>query len=89
VILFHVLDPAELDFPFHQMTMFKGLEQLPDVLVDPPALRAAYLAEFGKFQEQIKKGCRAQQIDYVLLRTDQSLEIALSTYLASRLNRTK
>jgi uncharacterized protein (DUF58 family) len=89
VILFHVLDPAELDFPFHQMTMFKGLEQLPDVLVDPPALRAAYLAEFAKFQEQIKKGCRAQQIDYVLLRTDQSLELALSTYLASRLNRTK
>ena len=59
------------------------------MLVDPPTLRAAYLAELAKFQDQIKKGCRAQQIDYVLLRTDQSMEIALSTYLASRLNRTK
>ena len=39
--------------------------------------------------KQIQKGCRAQQIDYVLLRTDQSLDIALSSYLASRMNRTK
>ena len=43
VILFHVLDPAELDFPFRQMTLFKGLEELPDVLADPRALRQAYL----------------------------------------------
>jgi hypothetical protein len=87
--LFHVLDPAELDFPFHHLTKFKGLEELPDVLVDPAGLRAAYLKEFNKFREEIQKGCRAQQIDYVLLRTDQSLELALSSYLAARLNRTK
>ena len=43
VIVFHVLDPAELDFPFQQTTLFKGLEQLPDVLTDPRALRQAYL----------------------------------------------
>ena len=89
VILFHVLDPAELDFPFRQMTLFKGMEQLPDVLADPRALREAYLKEFGAFVQAVKKGCRAQHIDYVPLCTDQSLEIALSSYLASRMNRVK
>jgi uncharacterized protein (DUF58 family) len=87
VVVFHVLDPAELDFPFRQTTLFRGLEQLPDVLTDPRALRKAYLEEFGKFLQAVRKGCRAQHIDYVLLRTDQSLEIALSSYLASRMTR--
>ena len=40
VIVFHVLDPAELDFPFRQTTLFHGLEELPDVLTDPRALAA-------------------------------------------------
>ena len=43
VVLFHVLDPAELDFPFRGPTLFKGLEELPDVLTDPPVIRRAYL----------------------------------------------
>jgi uncharacterized protein (DUF58 family) len=89
VVIFHVLDPAELDFPFRQMTLFKGLEELPEVLADPGSLRRAYLDEFGKFQAEVKRGCRQHHIDYVLLRTDQSLEVALSTYLASRMTRTK
>ncbi len=89
VVVFHVLDPAEIDFPFRQTTLFRGMEQLPDVLTDPRALRRAYLNEFGKFLQAVNKGCRAQNIDYVQLRTDQSLEIALSSYLASRLNRVK
>ena len=60
---------------------------MPDVLTDPRALRAAYLEEFGRFIQTIKKGCRANHIDYVQMRTDQSLELALSSYLSSRLNR--
>ncbi|MGE0610395.1 MAG: DUF58 domain-containing protein [Pirellulales bacterium] len=89
VVIFHVLDPAELDFPFRNMTMFKGLEQMSDMLVDPRALRRAYLDEFGKFVQSVKRGCRQHHIDYVQLRTDQSLEIALSSYLSSRMARTK
>ena len=89
VVIFHILDPAELDFPFRQMTLFKGLEQLPDVLTDPQSLRKAYLEEFGKFLREVKKGCRNHNVDYVQMRTDQSLEIALSSYLASRMTRMK
>ncbi len=87
VILFHVLDPAELDFPFRQTTLFRGMEQLPDVLTDPRALRKAYLEEFQRFVYSVKRGCRAQRIDYVQMRTDQPLDVALSSYLASRMTR--
>jgi uncharacterized protein (DUF58 family) len=89
VVVFHVLDPAEVEFPFRETTLFRGMEQLPDVLTDPRALRKAYLEEFGSFQRAVRKGCRAQHIDYVLLRTDQSLEVALSSYLAARMSRVK
>ena len=89
VILFHVLDPAELDFPFRDVTLFKGLEQLPEVITDPRSLRKGYLAEFGNFLQTVRKGCRNQHIDYVEMRTDTSLELALTTYLASRMNRVK
>jgi uncharacterized protein (DUF58 family) len=89
VILFHILDPAELDFPFSDTTLFKGLEQLPDVLTDPRALRTAYLDEFARFVQSIKKGCRAQHIDYVQMRTDQPLEVPLLSYLASRMSRAR
>jgi len=85
VILMHVLDPAELDFPFQQTTMFQGLEQLPELLVEPRVLRKAYLEEFNAYVKRLKKGCRMHRIDYVPLRTDQSLEVALSSYLASRM----
>ena len=84
VIVMHVLDPAEMDFPFDRLAMFRGLEQKPDVLVEPRALRKAYLAEFGRYLHKLKAGCRAQAIDYVPMRTDQSLEVVLSSYLASR-----
>jgi uncharacterized protein (DUF58 family) len=88
VILFHVLDPAEIEFPFNQTTLFKGLEGLPEVLTDPRSLRKAYLAEFAAFQKQVRTGCRALGIDYFEMRTDQPMDVALSTYLASRMART-
>jgi uncharacterized protein (DUF58 family) len=87
VIIFHVLDPAELDFPFRNVTMFKGLEGLPDVLTDPRSLRKAYLEEFNAFVREVQKGCRGNRIDYVQIRTDQPLDVALSSYLASRMTR--
>ena len=89
VILFHILDPAELDFPFRNMTLFKGLEAFPELLVDPPGLRQAYLAEFEAFLKSVRQGCHARNIDYLQLRTDQPLDIALSRFLAARMNRVK
>ncbi len=45
VIVFHILDPAELEFPFRDPTLFKGLEGMADILTDPYALRHAYQTE--------------------------------------------
>ena len=89
VIVFHVLDPAELEFPFRDTTLFKGLEGLPDVLTEPQALRQAYQAEINGFLDEMKRGCRMIDIDYVPLRTDWDLDAALSSYLAARANRVR
>jgi uncharacterized protein (DUF58 family) len=87
VVLFHILDAAELDFPFQEATLFRGLEQLPNLLTDPRSLRDGYLAEFGAFVSELQHGCREQNIDYVQLRTDTNLAVALTSYLAHRLTR--
>jgi len=89
VIVFHVLDPAELDFPFQQTTTFKGLESLGEVLAEPRNLRAAYQQELQAFITRIRTGCRAQQIDYLTVRTDQPLDVVLRAFLSARKKRIK
>jgi len=54
VVLMHVLDPAEMDFPFDQITLFRGLEGMADVLVEPRAIRRGYLAELGRYLHRFK-----------------------------------
>src|SRR3954454_17888824 len=84
VIVFHILDPAELEFPFRQTTLFKGMEGLPEILTEPHALRRAYKAEIGAYLAEMRKGCQMINIDYVPLRTDHDLDGPLASYLASR-----
>jgi uncharacterized protein (DUF58 family) len=87
VVMLHVLDRAELEFPFREATLFRGLEQWPDLLTDPRSLRDGYLQEVDSFLAQIQGSCRGIDIDYVRLTTDTSLDVALSSYLARRLTR--
>jgi uncharacterized protein (DUF58 family) len=89
VVVLHVMDGAELDFPFQESTLFRGLEQYPDLLTDPRSLRDGYLEQVAEFISELKHGCRGQNIDYVPLRTDSNLGVALSSYLAHRLARAK
>jgi uncharacterized protein (DUF58 family) len=89
VVLFHTLDVAELDFPFTQPTLFKGLEEFPEVLADARSLRRAYLKEFNDFLTNLKAGCRGLGMDYQEMRTDQRVDLALVPYLASRMARMK
>src|SRR5262245_1624194 len=76
VVVFHVLDGFELDFPFQEATLFRGLEQYPELLTDPRTLRKSYLAEVRSFITELQKGCRDQNVDYVQLRTDTPLSVA-------------
>src|SRR6516164_6674888 len=89
VIVMHVLDRAELEFPFQEATLFRGLEQYPNLLTDPRSLREGYLEQVQAFVTELQRGCLNQNIDYVQLRTDASLGIVLSSYLAHRLARKK
>ncbi|MFO0843136.1 MAG: DUF58 domain-containing protein [Gemmataceae bacterium] len=69
VLLLQVLDPAELEFPFQEATLFRGMEQEPELLTDPRSLRDGYLDNLTGFLEQLRTGCLMQNIDYVQLRT--------------------
>jgi uncharacterized protein (DUF58 family) len=89
VIILHILDPAEIDFPFQQVTMFKGLEALGEVVTEPRSLQAAYQHEINSFIKRVRAGCRAQQIDYITIRTDQPLEAVLTAFLSARKKRVK
>ena len=89
VVVFHVLDRDEVEFPFERMTLFQGMEQMPELLVDPKSLRDAYLAEINTFQDKIKKGCLQQRIDYVRVVNSTPLDVVLTSYLTARAARRK
>ena len=85
VMLFHVLDDDELDFPFTGPTRFEGLELPAQLRCNPRALRAGYLAALSGYLDEVRLGAARHQSDYVLLRTSQPLEAALTSYLSKRL----
>ena len=75
VIVFHILDPAELDFPFREHDPVQGAGRAArDPRPSPTPCGRAYQAEIGAFLDELKKGCRMIDIDYVPLRTDQELD---------------
>ena len=84
VLLFHILDRYERTFPFESMTLFEGLEEYPELIADPRALKKAYIQELEKFLVELKRGCRNNRVDYVLMDTGVPLDVALTTYLAMR-----
>jgi uncharacterized protein (DUF58 family) len=84
VVVLHTLDAAEIDFPFRNTTLFRGLEGEPEVLTDPPGIRDSYLKALGEHVGAIQAGCRAMEIDYVRLRTDADLGHDLAEYLQKR-----
>ena len=87
IMLFHVLDEDEITFPFQRMTLFEGLEDYPELLADPPALRQAYLEEIESFQAELRRTCRNNRIDYVRIHTGEKLDVALTSYIAGRAGR--
>ena len=89
VVLLHVLDPAELEFPFTGPTEFEGLETYPELQADATALRKAYLEEFSRYLTSLRTECRNLGIEYRLLRTDEPLDRVLSAWLAERMARVR
>jgi uncharacterized protein (DUF58 family) len=85
VLVFHVLDDDELDFPFTGPTRFEGLE-LPDFLnCNPRALRDGYLESLQDYLDVIRRGCTALAVDYNLIRTSDPMGAVLAAFLNNRL----
>jgi uncharacterized protein (DUF58 family) len=84
IMAFQILDPAEIEFPFEDTTLFKGLEEAGELLTDPRALREGYLAELSNFTAELQKMCRGMHIDFVRMNSGDSLDVALSGFLATR-----
>ena len=88
LILFHVVAPEEVDFPFSRPTQFHDLEQTSRrVLVDPHRVRERYLRNFGRFCSRLEQGAAGQDVDYQRVTTSQPYVHALGRYLASRSRR--
>jgi uncharacterized protein (DUF58 family) len=84
VIVFHVLDPDELEFPFERPTRFEDLETEEEVMAVPSVVRSHYLQAMGDFIERYRRELGGAGIDYQLLDTKQPLELALLAYLSTR-----
>ncbi len=84
LMVFQILDPLEINFPFEDVTLFQGLEGLGDLLTEPRALREGYLAQLNEFTEGMKKMCRGMHIDFQRMNSGDSLDVALSKFLATR-----
>ena len=79
------MDDDELDFPFLGPTRFEGLETADALTCNPRALRDGYLESLNQFLEDVRRGCAKHVIDYALIRTSQSLDAALASFLNNRL----
>ncbi len=84
IMLFHVMDDDELEFPFNGTTRFEGMEGLPELMCDPRALRDGYLEELNEYLTEVRRGCSKRGIDYTLVRTGDNLDSVLTRYLNFR-----
>jgi uncharacterized protein (DUF58 family) len=84
VIVAQILDPAEVEFPFDDVTRIEDMENGREVVSDPQAFKKAYLEEFGKFLDVVRAGCSGAQIDFVTARTDEPFDRFLGNYLMRR-----
>jgi len=85
VILFQILAPEEIDFPFNSPTKFRNLEvKGADKIVDARRLREEYLKNFAEHAAKLKRLAEELQIDIRSLRTDEPVDRVLGEYLALR-----
>ncbi|MEY4094373.1 MAG: hypothetical protein RLZZ53_1572 [Acidobacteriota bacterium] len=84
VIVFHIVDPYELKFPFEHAARFRDMETDEEVMALPGAVRDDYLHAMQHRIEHYRRELRLAGIDYCLLETSQPLELGLMSYLMTR-----
>jgi uncharacterized protein (DUF58 family) len=89
VVIFQILDPAELNFSFNTAAMFEDLESGQKVFIDPPAARKQYLQNLESHTEALRATCQGLGISFHRLATDQPLESVLFDFLRERMQRSR
>ena len=84
VLLFHVLDSAEIDFPFGRLSEFVDMETGERVQADPVYIRDEYQRQVQEFVERYRRDCAAHNIDYVLANTSTPYDLLLRAFLDKR-----
>ncbi len=84
VIVFHTMDPAELEFPYDRLTRFRDMEGAGRVVANPKSLRARYLSRINQFTDTVKRDCFERRISYELCDTSQPYDRFLAAYLDKR-----
>lgn len=84
VMVFHLLDRDELEFPFEQPTLFMDLEEDMKLLTNPQEVRPSYLKSMNSLIEGYRQSCASYLIDYSLFNTSTGLDRALVRYLTWR-----
>jgi uncharacterized protein (DUF58 family) len=87
VIVFHVLDEAEVHFPFQGVVQLYEPELGASLTVNADEIGQEYRANIAEFQENLRRGCHESRIDYVALHTGNQYDKALTEYLLSRRGR--
>lgn len=85
VVLFHILDPAEMTLDFDEPSLFYDVESGREVYVDPNLARAGYVEQLQRHLDAVQVICDKLGIDLYRLTTDTPLEVALGEFLRSRL----
>lgn len=84
VVVLHILDTAELEFPFNDFILFEDMESDLKVMADSKAIRNEYLSRIRAFMDELRDNCRKNRIDYALFDTSTPLDVTLATYLLRR-----
>ena len=87
IILFHILDEAEVHFPFEGMIEFADVEEPRKLTLDARNMKADYLKSVNDFRENYRRDCAGAGIDYVAMDTSISFDKALLEYLVQRQRR--
>lgn len=87
IILFHILDEAEVHFPFTGLLEFEDSESHEHVELDADQYREDYLRELAEFRDHYRRECFRSGIDYVPLDTSMQFDRALLEYLQTRRGR--
>lgn len=84
VIVFHILDPIELNFAFRKDSIFVDMETGEELSTQPIQIQRAYVEAMEEYLKQFKTGCNKYGFDYNLIETTFSFDIALMSFFKKR-----